>query len=110
MSIPVPSEANVPLTEEQVKDLTLMASPREWPVPNLLAMQRITKRNGYEVKESEAGTLVYADMIQRFMFWPGLSFHMSPQEIQKIMAEGNSSGPLLAFQLENLVREGWEVD
>jgi hypothetical protein len=105
-----PSEANVPLTEEQIKDLTMMASPCEWPVPNLLAMKR-TKRNEHMmVTDFEAGTLVYANMVQRYVFWPGLSFHMSATQIQKHMVEHESTGPLLAFQLEDLVREGWEVD
>ena len=101
-----------PLTDDQVKDLKMMANPSEWPVPNMLAMQRITRDpdNYLVVGKAEPGTLVYADMVMRFVFWPGLSFHMSSHDIEQVMAKGDSSGPLLAYQLEDLIREGWEVD
>jgi hypothetical protein len=98
------------LTEEQVKDLKLMCNPSEWPVANLLALKRYRRDENMMVTEYECGTLVYANMVHRFMFWPGLSFHMPGNEAAKILQRGNSSGPLLAFQLEDLVREGWEVD
>jgi hypothetical protein len=108
VSIPVPSGANVPLTAEQVKDLTMMCDPSQWPVENLLAMKNYHRNE--EGKDYEPGTLIYSGMVHRFMFWPGLSFHMNKDTIQKILKEGNTRGPLLAFQLEDLVREGWEVD
>jgi len=101
------SDANIPLTPVQVKDLTMMCDPLEWPVPNMLAMINREKRDG---GLPQCGVLVYAGMVGRYMFYEGLNFFMPKNEIQRFLANNPPRGPLLAYELEDLVREGWEVD
>jgi hypothetical protein len=96
------------LTEHQIADLIFMGTPQEWPYNPLLQMKHY--HQGEQDKDFEPGTLVYIYQAHTYMFYPGVSVHMPPREIERLMAEVDVKGPMLAPQIEDLVREGWEVD
>jgi hypothetical protein len=97
-----------PLTERQIKDLTMLGDPSQWPYDPMIPMKNYHRDEGNTGVSFEPGVLVVFS--HTYMFYPGLDMFMPKEEVATHIATHEARGPMHAPQLEDLIREGWEID
>lgn len=96
----------MPEQPSEVSLIEYLANPQHWPNGAYLELWRKYEVLPGSERVEEKGVLI-APIMGRYIFYPGIDIHSPASEMEK--ARQNSK-MMLAYQLQDLIDEGWVID